>query len=184
MQAPWWLSSPTACGIMVPWPGELRTLHGPTRQIRNHWTTREVSLQMIFTEGSEWNWAKGSQGEDYGAGWGADRQYFHKPKRAGGQEYWVGTSTPDSAISFRPRLHFLTKAERGLENLWGLVRFCLWFPGWLLRLGEGRPQWRAAADRERGLSWAWAENGAPRPCSGPFTHLVLGIFILMLWRQD
>ena len=86
---------------------------------------REVSLQMIFTEGSEWNWAKGSQGEDYGAGWGADRQYFHKPKRAGGQEYWVGTSTPDSAISFRPRLHFLTKAERGLENLWGLVRFCL-----------------------------------------------------------
>lgn len=66
---------------------------------------------MIFTEGSGWNRAKGSQGEDYAGYRGAERQYFHQPKRIGGREHWVGASTLDSATNYGPQLYLFIKRE-------------------------------------------------------------------------
>lgn len=56
---------------------------------------------VIFTEGSGWNEAKENQEENYGAGRGAEMDSISISFRGlvGGQEHWVGSSTPDSATT-------------------------------------------------------------------------------------
>lgn len=71
---------------------------------------------VIFTEGSGWNGAKENQEENYGAGWGAEMDSISISLRGlvGGQEHWVGSSTPDSATT--TALSILTCSSRRREG--------------------------------------------------------------------